>query len=173
MNPFKEKYPLLFRNEDPMEPINMFGIECSSGWDVLLNSTFHLLYSKYKAKLNALNFWKKMEADDTHSKEKIDEYIAIYEEELKQVASEVPIIDQCKEKFGTLRLYCSNTNFYFEGVIDMAETMSSYICEICGSGDAKLSGRGWVSTLCPPCTEKRDNRIKEIQNVSTNEIVVK
>jgi hypothetical protein len=44
--------------------------------------------------------------------------------------------------------------------------------EICGGG-GKLSGKRWVSTLCPPCAEKRDNRINETQNVSNNEIVVK
>jgi hypothetical protein len=172
MNIFKEKYPLLFRNEDPMEPINMFGIECSKGWNDLLNSTFHLLHAKYKAKLNEVNFWKKKDPDDSYSREKIDEYIALYEEELKQAELEVPIVEQCKEKFGTLRLYCSNTNDYSKGVIDMAETMSASICEICGGG-GKLSGKRWVSTLCPPCAEKRDNRINEAQNVSNNEIVVK
>ena len=47
---FAEKFPLLFRNKDEREPINLFGIECRSGWRSLLNNAFTLIYNKVLAK---------------------------------------------------------------------------------------------------------------------------
>ena len=87
----------------------------------------------------------------------------------------VLVIDQTKEKFGTLRLYC-----HVEGpddqeladgqspvelpvvdgmgpgdFMDMAEAMSSVMCMGCGM-PAVTGGRGWVSTLCPSCRKKSE-----------------
>lgn len=161
MNPFEQKYPLLFRNKNPQEPINLFGIECRSGWNILLDSTFAMLYSKYKSKKASLDFWKTVEPDEHTSLEKLQETVAQLEAELKIEEDKLPVVEQCKEKFGTLRLYCENLNDYSRGVIDLAETMSGHICEVCGNGGKTSSPRprGWVSTLCPICSENRDNKL--------------
>ena len=41
--------------------------------------------------------------------------------------------NQIKEKFGGLRIYCSISDPYVNGIIDMAEKFSFYICEQTGS----------------------------------------
>lgn len=159
-NPFEEKYPLLFRNKNEMLPINLFGIECGNGWDDLLNCTFHSLYSEYKSKLSSFEFWQSMEPDEHYSRSKIDENILQSKKELDEAESKLVVVEQCKQKFGTLRLYCSYENEYSRGVIAMAESMSAFVCEICGN-KGKTSHTGWVFTLCPICSENRDNKIKE------------
>ena len=149
---FKEKYPLLFRNEDPMEPINLFGNECPKGWDNLLDNTFRLLYSKYNHHKKDLNFWKTKTPCDYFSQEKIYESIIIAENNFKDAEDNLPTVAQCKSKFGSLRLYCDNVNEYSQGVIDMAESMSCYTCEYCGN-KGKASGGRWITTLCSSCEE--------------------
>ena len=157
MDSLKEKYPLLFRNEDPMEPINMFGIECNKGWFDLLDTTFNTLYARYKSTLLQFQFWKKLEPDDNYTASKIEQYVLEYEEKLKKEKEALPIVEQCKQKFGTLRLYCSNTNDYSDGIISMAERMSEYICDICGNS-GKLSGTNSASTTCSVCSKLQKNK---------------
>ena len=59
---------------------------------------------------------------------------------------------QVKEKFGALRFYYSGGDDYIDGLIDMAEKMSTSICEKCGN-PGKVTGTGWLKTLCPECEE--------------------
>ena len=59
---------------------------------------------------------------------------------------------QIKEKFGTLRVYANGIDSYVEGLIAMAEAMSSNICERCGN-PGKVRNRGWIQTLCDGCEE--------------------
>ena len=151
---FREKYPLLFRNTDPQEPINLFGIECRKGWYDLLDCTFRTLYSRYKSTVHSLKYWENAKPNEFYTQEKIDQIVIEEKEKLNLIESELPVIDQCKEKFGTLRLYCSNINPYSQGIIDLAEEMSGHICEICGNS-GKTSGTRWVSTLCTMCSEKK------------------
>ena len=54
---------------------------------------------------------------------------------------------QAKEKFGTLRFYVSTENEAIETAIQWAEMRSSKTCEVCGK-PGKLSGPGWLSTVC-------------------------
>lgn len=63
-----------------------------------------------------------------------------------------------KEKFGTLRVYASNSNEMVEGMIWLAEQMSGSICEQCGSTDGVSQTKGWIVTLCKPCMSKRNDR---------------
>ena len=138
---FEEKYPLLFRNKNETEPINLFGIECRRGWEGLLNNAFTLLYSKYKYNLGTYLYWKEKE-----HKEKIKES----EQRLREAEEQLPIVAQIKEKFGTLRFYCDNVDDYARGVIDMTEALSAEICEVCGGRGRRVGGR-WVQTLCENC----------------------
>jgi len=143
---FEEKYPLLFRNKDKREPINLFGIECRQGWKELLNNAFILLYSKYKYNLGTYLYLKEKEIKETTTQEKIKES----EQRLREAEEQLPIVVQIKEKFGTLRFYCDNTNDYARGVIDMTEALSAEICEVCGGRGRRVGGR-WVQTLCENC----------------------
>jgi hypothetical protein len=145
-NQFEEKYPLLFRNKDEMEPINLFGIECRQGWKSLLNNAFALLYNKYKYSLDTYLYWKEKEPKDSATQEKLEES----KQRLQEVEAQLPVVAQIKEKFGTLRFYCDNVNDYARGVIDMTEALSAEICEVCGGRGKHVGGR-WVQTLCENC----------------------
>jgi hypothetical protein len=57
------------------------------------------------------------------------------------------VIEQIKEKFGTLRFYYQGGDDYIDGAVSLAETMSGHLCEDCGGLGVRRSG-GWVRTLC-------------------------
>lgn len=54
---------------------------------------------------------------------------------------------QCKEKFGSLRVYMSKSSDKIEALIAEAEAESRRTCEVCG-GPGKLTGKHWVKTAC-------------------------
>jgi len=65
-------------------------------------------------------------------------------------------ITQIKEKFASIRIYCSPTNDKAWKVIECAEKKSMSICEICGKR-GKLMERGyWLKTLCKNCSTLLD-----------------
>jgi hypothetical protein len=60
---------------------------------------------------------------------------------------------QVKEKYGTLRFYCTGTPA-IDKYIRLAERLSAMTCEDCGKpGQANESG--WISTLCEECRNTR------------------
>ena len=63
---------------------------------------------------------------------------------------------QVKEKFGGLRFYINGGDEEIEGMISLAEYMSYYICESCGSTEnVSQNKKGWISTLCPNCRKSQ------------------
>lgn len=54
---------------------------------------------------------------------------------------------QVKEKFGTLRFYTNGNDSYVDGLIAMAEGMTSVTCEECGV-PGKIRGSGWIYVSC-------------------------
>lgn len=160
MKQFEEKYPLLFRNKDKQEPINLFGIECQSGWKSLLDNVFRLLYRRYKQELSTYQYWTQQQTTEETTQEIVKQNQKIYQERLisasrlQEAESQLPSVAQIKEKFGTLRLYFDNVNDYNQGVIDLAEVMSAEICEVCGERGKSIGGR-WVQTLCKECNQPK------------------
>lgn len=76
---------------------------------------------------------------------------------------------QVKEKFGTLRFYYNvlskKEDKYFErhsgvieGLVDFAEFLSGSICEGCGINQEITQTKGWISTLCKKCLQKRKDK---------------
>jgi len=67
-------------------------------------------------------------------------------------------IDQCKEKFGTLRFYWRNNiedpmkREIAEDLVHYAENKSSWTCEQCGEWGERR-GDGWLHTMCNKCWE--------------------
>jgi len=73
------------------------------------------------------------------------------------------VVDQVKEKFGTLCFYWhfegpgGNDEKHFEyvfGAVDMAEHLSATTCEVCGCADPKKVGmtlKGWLKVICSDC----------------------
>ncbi|MDE1830597.1 MAG: hypothetical protein KGI25_09770, partial [Thaumarchaeota archaeon] len=76
---------------------------------------------------------------------------------LRRVPEIIPqlVADQVKEKFGSLRFYHHGGDEYCNGAIELAEALSTCICENCGA-PGTVGGRGWIKTLCTPCRTKID-----------------
>jgi hypothetical protein len=67
------------------------------------------------------------------------------------------IVDQVKEKFGTLHLYFHGGDDEVSGMVRFAEWLSGVTCEACGSTNMDTIGRttkGWLKTCCKDCIPK-------------------
>jgi hypothetical protein len=136
-----EQYPKIFVRNDGnrLEPYAMFGIECESGWYDLLN---HLC-----SQIQHHTDWSNQQRaerlkDNPHNLDIPDEVAQV-------------TVSQVKEKFGTLRFYYDGGDERIDGMVRMAESMSSVICETCGDR-AQLRGRGWWYTACEKHTRPED-----------------
>lgn len=69
---------------------------------------------------------------------------------------------QVKEKYGTLRFYTNGKPDIIHGMIWLAEHLSGYICEECGSMEGVTQTTGWIVSLCPKCMKeyKKERGIK-------------
>ena len=54
---------------------------------------------------------------------------------------------QVKEKWGGLRFYYDGGDDYIEGMVDLAESLSYKICDVCGN-PGKPSNKGWIAVRC-------------------------
>jgi len=136
-----EEYPKIFvRNEsNRLEPYAMFGIECGDGWSDLLNH----LCSQIQHHIDWSNQQRAERlANNPHNLDIPDEVAQV-------------TVSQVKEKFGTLRFYYDGGDERIDGMVRMAESMSSVICETCGDR-AQLRGRGWWYTACEKHTRPED-----------------
>ena len=57
------------------------------------------------------------------------------------------VVEQIKEKFGTLRFYYQGGDEFVSGAVWLAESLSGNMCEECGAPGKRTQG-GWVRTLC-------------------------
>lgn len=57
------------------------------------------------------------------------------------------VVEQIKEKFGSLRFYVSGGDDFTHGAIWLAESLSGSMCEECGA-PGKRTNEGWIKTLC-------------------------
>jgi hypothetical protein len=117
----------------------MFGIECESGWYDLLN---HLC-----SQIQHHTDWSNQQRAE---RLKDNPYNLDIPDEVVQVT-----VSQVKEKFGTLRFYYDGGDERIDGMVRMAESMSSVICGTCGDR-AQLRGRGWWYTACEKHTRPED-----------------
>lgn len=128
-NKLFEKYPKIFRQKDlPMEDTCMcWGIECGDGWYDLINN---------------LCFTLQFNTDNNNNYPQVEAV-------------------QVKEKFGSLRFYYWISNegserHYgnIEGRICFAESLSTTICEHCGTNQNVTQTEGWISTVCEDCLKR-------------------
>lgn len=179
-------YPKLFRNRfKPPAQTNMcWGFAHGDGWYKLVetlcsNIQTHIDW-KRQQRANALRYNRALSRAVRNNS--IDPLIHYYTLEFdnKQPSSwmiknaeealttggkprEVPqrvnqvVVDQVKEKFGTLRFYYHGGDKEISGMVRMAESMSAHICEQCGS-PGTTGGKTWINTLCNSCRQS----IKEV-----------
>ena len=67
------------------------------------------------------------------------------------------VVEQIKEKLGTLRFYYQGGDDYVSGLVSMAEAITEVTCEECGSTGALRHG-GWIKTLCDEHEEAQIGR---------------
>lgn len=63
------------------------------------------------------------------------------------------VVEQVKEKFGTLRFYYRGGDDTISGLVQMAEAMSAKTCEQCGQ-PGRVHGGYWLKTLCDQHADK-------------------
>jgi hypothetical protein len=138
---------------------NEFNFEIFDGWYYLIyylleGMTRQLRYAE-KNLINTENsfndgkkihfFNKETNSPDSrpYTKKEVGDAQVKYNEAL----SKIPHIEQIKEKYGTLRIYVSNSNPEIESLISYAEGMSQHTCQECGN-IGKLRGTNWLRVLC-------------------------
>lgn len=169
-----KKYPKLFRDryKSMRETCMCWGFECGDGWFNILralcaNIQGHINWSR-KNRATALQFnrvvtrWvENMDDKGLRWYYKFGDYInedVIEKTKLVPRLQDVPeacpqvVVDQVKEKFGTLRFYYHGGDETIDGMVRMAGTMSSVTCEVCGN-KGKITGGGWLSCRCPEHSE--------------------
>jgi hypothetical protein len=73
------------------------------------------------------------------------------------------IIEQIKEKFGTLRFYYRGGDDFIDGAVFLAENLTSQMCEECGAPGRRTS-EGWIRTLCDfHIAERETLKIKDLE----------
>ena len=112
-------YPKMMvnRNKPMTETCMCWGFECGDGWFPLINQ----LMSNIQHHLD----WKNKDSE---------------------VVPQV-VLEQVKEKFGTLRFYYRGGDDYISGLVSMAESMSAITCETCGKPGTRTRG-SWIKTAC-------------------------
>ena len=114
-----QRYPKMMvnRNKSMIETCMCWGFDCGDGWFNILNQ----LMGSIQHHLD----WKNKNGP---------------------VVEQVTL-DQVKEKFGTLRFYYSGGDDTIDGMVRLAESMTSVTCEECGNPGTQNSS-GWITTLC-------------------------
>jgi len=113
------KYPKLManRHKTMQETCMYWGFECGDGWFDILDQLM--------ANIQHHIDWKERQGLS-----------------IPQV-----VVDQVKEKFGSLRFYYTGGDDYISGLVSMAESMSGVTCEVCGK-PGKQNDSGWIKTRC-------------------------
>lgn len=169
------KYPKMFaeRYADMKTTAMCWGFEHGNGWfnilDALCSNIQHHIDWSIKNNASDLEFNQMVASmlagDFTEFNKKSEMWSADYRKRMKEefvekgtrrVREIVPqvVVQQVKEKFGTLRFYYSGGDEVVRGMVSMAESMSARTCEECGSPGKQVGG-GWITTLCQEHAEKR------------------
>lgn len=76
---------------------------------------------------------------------------------------------QIKEKYGSLRFYCSHTNDEIGNIISKYELLSSNICLFCGKPDVPMLDIGWISPFCKDCFDTKISDTRPYEKVANDE----
>lgn len=67
------------------------------------------------------------------------------------------VATQVKAKFGGLCFYVQSNDEYLDAYIEFAESLSTSVCEECGSTNDVIQTKGWIRTVCKDCLDKKNN----------------
>ena len=138
-----------------------WGICTGNGWYHIIDSLCYMVES-YLISLNSSNNWTLKQ----HCK------LLFYKRwftkpKLKHVTFELA---QVKEKFGTLRIYYNGGDQYIDGMVAMAERISSRICDVCGQPGIvrNINDTTWLGTRCD---EHKNTKIEHLSDELLIELV--
>jgi len=133
-------YPKIFKDVggDPKVTCMADGIQCNDGWYDLLDTLCHTMQR-----------W--CDGENTRYITETDKYEFVVEGDPEYVQV---VASQVKEKLGELRFYVDGGDATTQGIIQMAENMSSRICELCGSPAKTNRDSGWMHTTCDSCNKR-------------------
>ena len=140
-----KKYPKIFRQKDlsMQETAMCWGIACGDGWYDLIDE----LCGEIQNRVDNVNRQTKYKIKNSPTT-------------LVPTKAEIFVCEatQVKEKFGSLRFYTYGGDDYIDGLISMAESISSRVCTECGNKVEKINEmkRGWIYTLCNDCKDKNE-----------------
>ena len=186
MSPDKDKYlcakfPKLFaeRYLSPMQTTMCWGFEHGDGWfniiELLCENIQHYIDHKNEDRERAIKHNKAIEEALDGNWDSFNEYWKFLSEEsltkekeglsrerLRSVPEETAqvVVNQVKEKYGTLRFYYTGGDDYIDGLVSMAEAMTARTCERCGNPGSS-NGGGWISVRCNPCRDSQNSRSQE------------
>lgn len=78
----------------------------------------------------------------------IDAGCELIQHHLDVTDAEQLVATQIKEKFGGLRIYYRQGDDYCAAAVDLVESLSPHICELCGRLGNTVSVSGWMQTRC-------------------------
>ena len=133
-------YPNIFKNigGDKTVTCMHWGIECNDGWYDLIYCLCHSIQ-------------RHCQIQNTRYIHATDKYEFLVEGDPEYVQV---VAAQVKEKLGTLRFYVDGGDAATGAMIQMAETMSGRICELCGSPAKTNRESGWLHTTCDACNKR-------------------
>ena len=147
----REKYPLIFS-----QPCD---ISINDGWfdiiDMLCNNIQHRIDNAVKQRQYAIEWNQQVNDPDNDWSDK-SSFIKREERPVPELVDQV-VAKQIKEKFGTLRFYYDGGDEFIRGLDSMAASMSSVVCEVCGSPGSSRSTKKqrWVLVLCDKHAEEQ------------------
>lgn len=141
------KYPYIFRtrHHEPATAGMTWGFGCGSGWYKLIDHLCSQL--SYDVRLVDRRISWCNESDTETLQE-------LQAERLVRL-DELPVATQVKEKFGGLRFGVYEATETQYALIRFAESLSTTICEECGSMNAMTYHIGWNKTLCPQHADEK------------------
>lgn len=169
------KYPSLFPKGYRL------GIACGPGWYPLIsllcqNINDHVAFTR-KARADGLRRYRAIcraskstdssilaryyrrrhpTMSDGYIAHKVEQDLSVgYDKDRIPASCSKVEVQQVKEKFGTLRFYTHGADDTVYGMISMAESLSSVICEECGCPGTQ-GGKHWIKTLCANCRTKQE-----------------
>lgn len=173
-----KKYPKIFRDRRASMRVTAmcWGFECGDGWYNIIDTLCKtiqsridysrqrrietLLYNRALIRASKGDFSSYNRLPEWTQKS-IDVRLKDPEPQLKVVPNVCPqvVATQVKEKFGSLRFYYCGGDDVIDGMVSLAESLSSKTCGECGAPGVIREG-GWLRSLCD---EHADGR-KEFKN---------
>lgn len=166
-----KRYPNLFRERNaPANKTSMvYGFQCGDGWFNLLNMLCESIDNHIKSieRNNKFN-QRQLDLAAANKMDEMHDWMRTAYEKGELVIKKIPDVTvvEVKEKFGELRFSVKGADEQVHGMINMANSMSSTICEECGKpGKLSNTNSGWIRVLCKEHSTKPEQALAIKSNI--------